>query len=61
MFQEDDDAQLNKETWTVVKTLRYATLSRERRTVSCSVFQHGSNIDFGLLIEGDMPASDTLP
>lgn len=30
MFQEDDDAQLNKETWTVVKTLRYATLSGER-------------------------------
>lgn len=27
MFQEDEDAQLNKESWSVVKTLRYTTLS----------------------------------
>lgn len=26
MFQEDEDAQLNKESWSVVKTLRYTTL-----------------------------------
>lgn len=25
MFQEDEDAQLNKESWSVVKTLRYTT------------------------------------
>lgn len=28
MFQEDEDAQLNKESWSVVKTLRYTTLVR---------------------------------
>lgn len=31
VFQEDEDAQLNKESWTVVKTLRYA------RTASANV------------------------
>lgn len=27
MFQEDEDAQLNKESWTVFKTLRYTTVA----------------------------------
>lgn len=27
IFQEDEDAQLNKESWSVVKTLRYTSLA----------------------------------
>lgn len=44
MFQEDEDAQLNKESWSVVKTLRYTTLPASvplsqdifQRTCMCS-------------------------
>lgn len=35
MFQEDEDAQLNKESWSVVKTLRYTTKSTRALLLLC--------------------------
>lgn len=31
VFQEDEDAQLNKESWSVVKTLRYPAVTYQIR------------------------------